>query len=689
MSRSTAWTALLCCLLFWHGSSQAIDNIQLQIGQWAFDDYAAEQFDITVNLTEKGLHFTATADSLILAKPWGPLRAVRLSCEQLNLQGQTWQCVSGQLSFQNERLGRQQLSFSLQATPQNQSYQINLSGLKLAEATLNVIADYQPSGWSMDIRASQLSLKALSGWLPFILTEQQNETLSAWQYQGLVNLDAKLKGQYTAVSEIKLDWQFHDLSFSNGAGTQVAEGLSAKGQLNGKLTQQQWQWQTKIKADNGQVYSEPIFLDLNQQPVAVDAEGSLAADFEQVDISQLTIEQQNVMNARASLSWVDSEIKRLQFETQQASLLNLYAIWLQPFTLGTAAAKLDVSGEVAVKLDWQPDNYQLQLNFDEAYLNDEQERFSLKSLSGHFGWSNSDKKLDTALNWSGAKLFAVELGEASIRADSVNNSLALTEPLNLPVLDGSLQVNAFELQQKNDGHVDWHFDGLLTPVSMESLSQALAWPTLHGKLSGVIPRVSYSNQQLRIDGALQVKVFDGTTVIRDLRMSTPFGSLPQLYGNVDINHLDLELLTSAFDFGRITGRVDGYVHNLRLSNWEPVQFDARLATSETNPGKRRISQKAVDNLTQIGGGATGMLSRSFLRFFDDFSYQKLGLSCHLQNDVCQMSGIEEAEQGYYIVKGGGGLPPWINVVGYTRRVDWADLIARLMAVRDSSGPVIE
>jgi hypothetical protein len=120
-----------------------------------------------------------------------------------------------------------------------------------------------------------------------------------------------------------------------------------------------------------------------------------------------------------------------------------------------------------------------------------------------------------------------------------------------------------------------------------------------------------------------------------------------------------------------------------------VQFDASLKTPAENPGKRRISQKAVDNLTQIGGGATGMLSRSFLRFFEDFSYQKLGLACRLQNDVCQMSGIEEAEQGYYIVKGGGGLPPWINVVGYTRRVDWADLIARLMAVRDSSGPVIE
>jgi hypothetical protein len=156
-----------------------------------------------------------------------------------------------------------------------------------------------------------------------------------------------------------------------------------------------------------------------------------------------------------------------------------------------------------------------------------------------------------------------------------------------------------------------------------------------------------------------------------------------------MSDLDLALLTKTFDVGKITGRVSGEIYNLRLSNWQPVQFDAKLATSKDNPGKRIISQRAVDNLTQVGGGATGMISRSFLRFFDDFSYKRLGLSCHLRNDVCEMAGIEDAEQGYYIVKGGGGLPPWIDVIGYTRRVDWADLLERIKAVQNSSGPIIE
>jgi len=185
-----------------------------------------------------------------------------------------------------------------------------------------------------------------------------------------------------------------------------------------------------------------------------------------------------------------------------------------------------------------------------------------------------------------------------------------------------------------------------------------------------------------------LKLFGGTTVIRNLQLEQAFGALPQLYANVDISNLDLETLTKTFDFGKITGRLDGQVHDLRLSNWQPVQFDAKFHTPDTDKSRHRISQKAVDNLSQIGGGASGVLSRSFLRFFEDFSYKELGLNCMLLNDICEMSGVGEAEQGYYIVKG-GGLPPRINVVGYTRRVDWPDLIERLENVSRSSGPVIQ
>lgn len=689
MCHSAARIALFCCLLFGLAPLQAIENIELQIGQWTFEDYASEEFDLSLTLTESGLNLIAKSDTLSLPSPWGKLHNVSLHCDETRLSSGAWECHSGRLQFEHARLGQQDLAFKLTAHNQAQRYHLELNGLQLAQGDIDIKADYAAAGWNLDLNADGVSLAAVSPWLSLLFSEAQVAVLADWDYQGRLSLNAQLQGIEEQVNTVNAEFMLDKLNFSNQASSQIAEAVHLNAQVQAHLEQTQWHWQASLQSDSGQAYSDPVFLDFKQHPLSVSGQGTVKADFSDIQVPQLSIEQQSVMSATASLVWQKTGLQSLTVNSQPAPLQTLYPVWLQPFSLGTAAAKLVLEGQVAVDIDWQQGNYQVQLAFEQVSVIDEQARFNLQNLNGQFGWSSTDTQQQTRLSWKKARLYALDLGAAIVEADSANNGLELTETLDLPVLDGSLQVNAFKLQQQPDGLVDWQFDGLLTPISMESLSQALGWPMLHGKLSGVIPKVSYSQQQLKIDGALQVKVFDGTAVIRDLRLSSPFGSLPQLYANIDIQDLDLGLLTTAFDFGRISGRLEGHVHQLRLSNWEPVQFDARLMTPESNPGKRRISQKAVDNLTQIGGGATGMLSRSFLRFFEDFSYQKLGLACRLQNQVCEMSGIEEAEQGYYIVKGGGGLPPWINVIGYTRRVDWADLVARLLAVRDSSGPVIQ
>src|SRR3546814_9919534 len=67
-----------------------------------------------------------------------------------------------------------------------------------------------------------------------------------------------------------------------------------------------------------------------------------------------------------------------------------------------------------------------------------------------------------------------------------------------------------------------------------------------------------------------------------------------------------------------------------------------------------------------------------LRMFSNFSYSKLGLKCTLRQNVCHMDGVGSAGQGYTIVDGSG--LPRITVVGFSRRVDWPVLVARLKAV---------
>ena len=93
----------------------------------------------------------------------------------------------------------------------------------------------------------------------------------------------------------------------------------------------------------------------------------------------------------------------------------------------------------------------------------------------------------------------------------------------------------------------------------------------------------------------------------------------------------------------------------------------------------------MENLASLGG-AGAVLSSTFLRIFEEFSYRRLGISCRLEKSVCEMGGVAPAERGYFLVEG-GGLPPRIDVLGFNRRVDWEVLLGRIQRVT-TEGPVI-
>lgn len=195
----------------------------------------------------------------------------------------------------------------------------------------------------------------------------------------------------------------------------------------------------------------------------------------------------------------------------------------------------------------------------------------------------------------------------------------------------------------------------------------------------MIPKVSYRDKMLKVDGALLFRVFDGTVVASRIELFDPFGRMPRLSGNLDMQELDLDLLTRTFSFGNIQGRIDLSVNDLELVNWQPVRFDARLASS---PGeyRKRISQKAVQNISALGGaGGAAALQRSYMRIFETFGYSRIGLSCVLRNDVCTMDGVEGEGSGVYTIVKGGGIPA-INVLGYNHRVGWQELLTRLKRV---------
>jgi hypothetical protein len=115
-------------------------------------------------------------------------------------------------------------------------------------------------------------------------------------------------------------------------------------------------------------------------------------------------------------------------------------------------------------------------------------------------------------------------------------------------------------------------------------------------------------------------------------------------------------------------------------------MNAKIQTMDGNHVKK-VSQRAVENITALGGeGTAAALQRTFLRFFKEFNYEKIGLSCELRQDVCKMGGVESTSNGFIIVKGKG--IPSVNVNGYTEYVSWADLLARMKRITDTNAKMI-
>ena len=121
-------------------------------------------------------------------------------------------------------------------------------------------------------------------------------------------------------------------------------------------------------------------------------------------------------------------------------------------------------------------------------------------------------------------------------------------------------------------------------------------------------------------------------------------------------------------------------------------MDMHFYTPANDRSQHRISQRAVENLASVGGGgAAAVLSSGFLKFFDVFAYDEIGLRCVLKDGICRMSGVGAANsgpqgRGYYLVKGSG--VPRIDVVGFRDTVSWPRLVQQLAAITRGGSPTV-
>ena len=611
-------------------------------------------------------------DRLLLPGLDQALTGLEFSCPGSARPWPALSCTAGRLELAGSPWGRQQLEVALDWDPET-GLRLGFSGLRYAGDRLGGRLEWKDGDWKLSARVGGLAL------------EKATELRALGRERGLAGLSGtvsgslELSGDGAGVRRVVAGFRLKDLAYADEGGEQAAEKVAARIRLQAGRKGKQWSGSVDLRLAGGELYSDPVFLDIGRQPLHLTARGRWEG--RSFSVQQLDLDGGRMLKLRASgrLDTRTLGIRRGEARIDSDDLGRLYRQILQPLLVDTPLDDLEVEGDAGLRLRWAKGRLTaLDGSVDRIDLDHRRGSFGANGVSAQLFWRAEGKSPDSRVRLEGGHIGRVGFGGTGARFNAVGRSAWLREPVRIPFHEGRITLSDLSWVQSSEGP-DVGFSASISEVSLEGLTTELGWPRMRGRLNGGIPRARYRRGSLLVSGDLVVDVFDGRVVVRGLRLDELGSAAPVLQADVELRRLDLSQLTQAFSLGEIQGRLDGEVRGLQLVAWQPDRFDARFYSTPDDDLRHRISQRAVENLSELGNGVSGALSASFLRFFEEFSYDRIELRVRQEGDRAWIDGIPAGKGGYYLVKGAG--IPRIDVIGRNREVAWSDLLARLRSIR--------
>lgn len=499
---------------------------------------------------------------------------------------------------------------------------------------------------------------------------------------GLSVLEGRLNG-FAELSQGLMTFELDiiDTGFDSADGRVAGAGLSLglRGELIGLAAGEPLEFSAALSQSAGELLAGPIYLPPPERPLTLDMAGVFKPG-ENLRVDSLKIDDGGLVEAEGRLVLQAGDdgwrLAELDIDQARVDFPGAWRRWGDGPASASGLPDLATEGEMTASLGWRSGRLEsLDLNLDGVSARDTAGRFAVDSVDGRL--QRSSERLLADLAWDGLELFKLVFGGSRLTASGKPADWQLTRALRLPLLDGAVVVDRLNLAADDAGAHSVTLDASIEPLDLAGLTQMLGLPAFGGRLSGSFPGVRVSGETIAFDGGIDIGAFSGGIRMSELVIERPFGSLPALAAQVEIERLNLAELTGTFNFGHMEGELSGWMRDLRLLDWQPVAMDARLYTHDDAPS-RRISQRAVENLSRLGGGAAA-IGVTVLRMFEEFPYRRAGLACRLDRNICHIDGVAPHESGGFYIVEGRGLPH-LDVVGHRRLIDWPRLVAQLMAV---------
>jgi hypothetical protein len=388
---------------------------------------------------------------------------------------------------------------------------------------------------------------------------------------------------------------------------------------------------------------------------------------------------------------------KLDIETRDLSLAGFYDFFIRDTYRRShpTLAKLRIGGRSSLMFQIQGslDAFDAagEMRLDAAEIREESEKWRLgpMEMSLPFGlrYPEASRKHPSEDATTGRLVVkTARVGTITVPAVSAsfrlwNNSLSIIQPIVLSMDGGTMAVRNLRWKDLVRSPEDLSFSVELKDIRLLPLTEALGWSRFRGTLSGSIPDVQWTGNALRSKGKLTLDVFGGRLTVDGLEVLNPFTSLPSIKTNVRLKEIDLDRATEAFEFGRISGILEGTIEDLVVTSGQAAQFRAQLQTLKQQGVRQWISVEALNKISVLSSGnETGFIYSGLAKLFDSYRYHKLGFTAHLRNDRLTLSGIERKEGKEYLVVG-TLLPPTVNIISHTQEISFSELMRRIERVR--------
>ena len=572
----------------------------------------------------------------------------------------------------------------------------------LAPVEMSAFADLQPKGEkSIRIKSAQLdSAELIKLFSPFI-----PESVQLLEPMGLFDFDVKVNQslENEEIWDILGTVSLAGGGFHNASFTFASESLQQKVVFNGKynVSRQLMEFTADVELSQGESLLNAYYMDWSQSPFRMTMSGVYHIPLQKLDDfkAETSLFSEGKINVGGWMTFQEASILDLQVTATKLDLGSLFVFASQGQPIEEFA--LDLGGVAEAQVRLRMEDNALALNgrvwIKDGSVRNEEKNIQIDGIQVNipFSYENPAGKSDAedgALEDGFLSIEKFETPSLSFEPFRLDLHAAKnrfeTEPLTLDIFGGQATLGKCVLTidpeiPSINGLLSFSLAGLdlsQLPVQSDQFS-------LRGTVLIDLPRVELNPDEILTQGKAELKMFDTTILVEDIRATKPFTKNRTIYCNIKFDDLNLEQLTNTIPFGRVTGILKGEVKDLTISYGQPESFILSLESVKTKGVPQKFSLGAVNDLSIISSGESSAIAsnKGFTKFISDFGYQKIGIFCSLKNDSFSLRGTIREKGVEYLVK-----RSWlfgISVVNKKpkNRIRFKDMMSRLERIGQSEG----